>query len=102
MHLPPKLLYPFVRLGARLFGGFNLDENSPKQAVKNTQIPVILIHGASDDFVPASMSQAIYESCQSKHKKLVFIEGAGHGLAYPDNPEGYIDALLQFDKEYSA
>ena len=37
---------------------------------------------------------------QKKHKKLVLIEGAGHGLAYPDDPEGYLTALREFDKEY--
>ena len=33
LHLPPKLLYPFVRLGARLNGSFALQERSPIEAV---------------------------------------------------------------------
>ena len=35
MHLPADLLYPFVRLGARLFGGFDSDANSPIASMPN-------------------------------------------------------------------
>ena len=41
MKLPVKLAYPFVRLAARLFGGFDLEEYSAQEAMKNCKIPVI-------------------------------------------------------------
>lgn len=96
MKLPPKLLYPFVRLGAIIFGGFDPNAKSSTEALRHTKIPVIFIHGDNDDFVPADMSRSLYDACQSK-KALVFIEGAGHGLAYPVNKEKYLTALREFE-----
>ena len=99
MKLPSKLLYPFVKLGARIFGGFDLEETSPMEAVKKTKLPIIFIHGDNDEFVPCSMSQKLYDACGADHKRLVFIEGAGHGLAFPQDEEKYLTALLDFEKE---
>ena len=45
MHIPGTLVYPFLKLGARLFAGFDLEESSAVSAVKNTPVPILLIHG---------------------------------------------------------
>lgn len=95
MKLPPKLLYPFVKLGARLFGGFDLEETSPVEAVKHCKVPVIFFHGLTDDFVPCRMTRENFEACASK-KQLVLVPGAGHGLSYPMNREEYIRQARQF------
>lgn len=99
MHLPPEILYPFVRLGGRIFGRFDLEETSPLEAVKSSNVPILFIHGNGDDFVPCDMSVELYGACGSE-KELVIIEGAGHGLAYPVNKEEYLAALSEFDKKY--
>ncbi|MBQ8146619.1 MAG: alpha/beta hydrolase [Clostridia bacterium] len=101
IHLPVFIIYPLIKLGARLFGGFNLESYSPVEAVKNSHVPLIFIHGDDDDFVPCEMSERLYELCSSKHKKLVKIEGAGHGLAFPCDREKYLEALKSFETEYS-
>lgn len=98
MHLPAKLLYPFVKLGARLFGGFHLDETTPLKAMQTCETPVIFIHGDDDTFIPYQMSERLYEACKAQ-KKLVLIQGAGHGLAYPKDGETYLQALRDFEKE---
>lgn len=95
MGLPPTLSYPFVKLGAKIYGHFDLDEKSPVEALKNATVPVIFFHGESDDFVPCDMSRVNYEACTSR-KKLVTIPGAGHGLSYPVDPDGYLNALREF------
>ena len=99
MKLPANLLYPFVRLGAFLYGGFRLEEDTPMEAMGRVKIPVIFIHGDADDFVPCDMSERLYEACVAPHKRLVKIAGAGHGLAFPTEKEGYIQALADFQKE---
>ena len=98
MHLPPWLVYPLVRLGGRLFGGFDPDETSPMEAVKKSRIPIIFIHGDNDAFVPYEMSVRLHEACVSP-KALQLIKGAGHGLAYPVDKQTYIDALVRFEQE---
>ena len=98
MKLPPKLIYPFITLAARIFGRFNLNETSPIEAMKNAKIPVIFIHGDTEDFVPCDMSSRLYEACVTQ-KKFVVIHGAGHGLAFPIDQTGYVEALRQFEQE---
>ena len=95
MKLPPKLCYPFVKLGAKLFGHFDPDENSPLEAMKRCTLPVIFFHGEDDDFVPCSMSRANFEACAAR-KKLVTIPGAGHGLSYAVQPQRYLQELRDF------
>ena len=95
MGLPVKLSYPFVKLGAKLFGHFDLEETSAVEAMKHCTVPVIFFHGENDDFVPCQMSRDVYEACQSR-KRLVTVPGAGHGLSYLLAPAEYLDALRSF------
>ena len=95
MGLPVTLAYPFVKLGARLFGRFDLEETSPEEAVKNCKVPVIFYHGESDDFVPCDMSRVNFDACAAR-KHLVTVPGAGHGLSYPVDPERYLTELRDF------
>lgn len=95
MKLPANLAYPFVKLGAYLYGHFNIDETSPEASLKNAKVPVLFIHGENDDFVPCDMSRRCYEVCTSR-KQLVTVPGAGHGLSYPTDPQGYLNALKEF------
>ena len=95
MKLPPKLLYPLVKLGARLFGEFDLEETSAVEALRRCKKPVIFFHGEADDFVPCEMSKACFGACAAP-KRLVMIPQAGHGLAYPVDPERYIRELKEF------
>ncbi len=96
MKLSPKLLYPFIKLGAKLFGRFNIDEKSSIESVKNCKLPIIFIHGKEDGFVPYEMSVRCYEACGSKNKKLLLIDKADHGLAFMADPELYLIELEGF------
>ena len=95
MKLPGKICYPFVKLGAKLFGKFDLDAYSAIEAVCSCKVPVIFYHGEADDFVPSRMSRENYDACASR-KCLVTVPGAGHGLSYPADQERYIRTLLDF------
>ena len=95
MGLPPKPSYPFVKLGAKIFGHFDLEETSPLEAVRHCKLPVIFFHGEDDDFVPCYMSVENFEACPSR-KRLVTIPGAGHGLAYAIEPDRYVEELYDF------
>ena len=96
MKLPPDLLYPFVQLGARLYGGFNIDEFSPIEQVKKSKIPTIFVHGDKDFFVPLEMTKINYEASNAVKKELYIVEGAAHGLAYVVAGDGYLEKLHEF------
>ena len=98
MGLPAKILYPFVRLGARLYGGFSVEEITPVEAVTHCQLPVIFIHGEEDDYVPCDMSRINFEACASP-KRLVTVPDAGHGMAYLVDEANYLKVLAEFFTE---
>lgn len=95
MKLPPNLAYLFVKLGARLYGHFDLEEDSPINAVKNAKVPIIYFHGKADDFVPCYMSEQNYAVTHTK-KQIIMVDDAGHGLAYPSHPQEYLAAVDEF------
>ena len=95
MKLPAGISYPFVKLGARIYGGFDLEETSAIEAVKRCRVPAIFFHGENDDFVPCDMSRELCEACITR-KQLVTIPGAGHGLSYPVDKQTYLKELGQF------
>lgn len=95
MHLPANLLYPVVRLGAKLYGGFDPDAVNAPEALKACTVPVIFIHGEEDLFVPCQMSKENYDACPAP-KYLHTVPGAGHGLGYIVDPDSYFKALRSF------
>lgn len=96
--IPGWLAYPFVTLGALLFGGFRLWESSAVASVRNTDIPILLVHGEDDLFVPADMSRKIWEACKSKCR-LLTVPKAGHGLSYLVAAEKYENTVKDFLEE---
>lgn len=95
LKLPVKLVYPFIKFGAKLYGQFDLEETSPIELIKNCKVPVIFYHGEDDDFVPCFMSKENCDVCPSR-KALVTVPGAGHGLSFPMDEERYIRTLREF------
>ncbi len=98
MHLPPKIFYPFVKIGARIFGRFDIEETSAEQELKRAKLPVMLIHGDSDELVPCSMSVKNKKACRS-YCELEIFEGAGHGTALLADPDKYVRILEEFEKK---
>ena len=95
MHIPVNLLYPFIKLSAKLYGRFDLESESPIEAVKKCTLPVIFFHGEGDDFVPCYMSQENFDACAGR-KAIHTVPGAGHGLSFPADQDRYIEHLQAF------
>ncbi len=92
MGLPAGILKPFIRMSAAVCAGFRLNESTAENAVKDVKIPVLMIHGDDDRFVPCEMSRKIRDA-NPEMCTLVEVEGAGHGIAYYVNREKYENAL---------
>lgn len=95
MKLPVWAAYPFARLGAWLWGGFRLESGSPEDSLKRAKVPVLILHGEDDRFVPCGMGRANYDACVSE-KQLVTVPGAGHGLSCLIDPDTYKGAVAEF------
>ena len=96
-HFPPHFMLPFVWLGGILFGHFDLFESSAKEAIKNSQVPILIIHGDTDELVPCDMSKDMLTS-GAKDITLELFEGAGHGLSYIILPDKYERSMITFVK----
>lgn len=71
------------------------DAYSAVTALKNTDIPVLFIHGADDRFVPVEMTYENYAACASK-KRLLIVPGADHAMSYYKDSKSYENAMLEF------
>lgn len=94
-NLPGKLLYPFVRLGAKIFGHFDTEAESPVHAVTKSRVPVCFIHGYSDDFVPFTMCGELYDACTSE-KTMIAVDRAGHACSVFENALKYEKVFVEF------
>lgn len=94
-HIPDKLAYPFIRLGAQIYGGFDLESDCATESVKHANIPIMLVHGTDDRFVPYPMSKKIFEACKD-NARLHLFENAGHGLCYMVDPVRYETVTVEF------
>lgn len=99
MKLPVAYVYPLVRLSGKMFGGIDIEEVSCVDAVRNSKVPILFIHGDGDDFVPCYMSRHCYEAC-STQKKLLLVKGAGHGLSHCVDKVSYEAAVEEFLDAY--
>ena len=97
MGMPVKFVYPLIRLGGMLYGKFNLDAASPVESVKETKVPILLIHGNDDRFVPYDMSCNIH-AANPDMIEFHTIKGAGHAMNYAAAPEEYTEIVKAFVK----
>jgi len=93
--LPDALLYPFIRLGARIYGHFDLTEITAAEAVRSCTVPILLIHGGKDSFVPAYMSEEIHKANPEIIRRVVFPE-ADHSLSQFADWERYCALVKDF------
>ena len=92
-----EFFIPFMDIFCRLFGKFSVKNVSTANAMKNSRIPVLLIHGTADDTVPLEMSERTIKSCSGK-SRLLIVEGAGHGLSFLTDRTTVIKAIKEFVK----
>ncbi len=93
--LPDGAGFALIQLGARLFGHVSLKEASALRSVRKAKIPILLIHGTGDRFVPCAMSEELRDACASP-VQLELFEGAAHGIGYLTDPARYERVVLEF------
>lgn len=99
MGMPVGIVYPLIRLGGMLYGKFNLEAASPVEAVKQSKVPILVIHGDDDRFVPYEMSCNIHAAAPDKIE-FHTIHGAGHALNYVTAPEEYKEIVHAFTEKF--
>ena len=94
-HLPATPSLWVAELFARVFGGFSLRQKNTKEVLKNSKLPVLMVHGVDDGFVPCEMTQQGYDACTGE-KEIFLVEGADHGLSFLKDTERYKEKVRAF------
>lgn len=97
--MPVGIVYPLIRFGGMLYGKFDMEADSPLEAVKRAKVPILLIHGDDDRFVPYYMSCNIHAAAPEKIE-FHAIHDAGHALNYVRDPETYTQIVNAFTEKY--
>ena len=94
-HLPAGPSLVVADLCARLFAGFGLNQKDTRRSLANSKLPILLIHGVEDGFVPCAMSEQAYAACTGP-KQLLLVEGADHGVSFLQAPDRYGKSVMDF------
>lgn len=98
-HVPAFPLLNAVSVIHRAATGMSIKEGAPIDMVKNAKVPVLFIHGATDDFVPTTMVFELYEACTSE-KDLLIVDDAEHAESYKKDPASYEAKVKEFMDKY--
>lgn len=98
MGFPAKPTYWLAKLSASWIGKFDLEETSAIEAVRQSAIPTLILHGDADDFVPCSMSMDCLLAGED-HVQLELIKGAAHGMSHCVDTKSYEKAVYAFFQE---
>ena len=90
--LPSFPILHTVDLMLRVFAGYSLRRQRPLDMVSGINVPLLLVHGLEDKFVPTEMSERLYSRAVCD-KRLLLVRGAGHGVSYCIEPELYREAV---------
>lgn len=94
-HIPACVTKILAPIGARIFGGFDLMETDAIRAVTHTKVPILILHGDDDRFVPCEMSQRVQQANPSLVTRYT-VPTAGHGIAYLVDTPFYKEKVKEF------
>jgi len=83
----------------RMFAGFGLAEKDTRITLKKNKLPIIMVHGMDDDFVPCAMTQEGFSVCTGP-KQLLLVDGAEHGVSFLVEQERYTAMISEFLDKY--
>ena len=99
-HLPVFPVLPLTELMCRLAAGYSLKGASAAASLANSPLPLLIIHGTEDDFVPPTMTAENYAAAAGE-KRQILVPGARHALSYLVDRERLKRELLDFIDKYA-
>ena len=93
--LNPDLLWPIIWLAGLVYGRLRVNATTAADEVKRSKIPIVILHGEADDFVPMSMSKEVQKANPSMIEMHTFPH-ADHGMSYFEDEERYIGIVEGF------
>lgn len=94
-HLPAIPTIWVTDILARIFAGFSLREQDTRRSLTKNRLPIIMVHGIDDGFVPCEMTKSGYAACTGE-KQLLLVEGADHGVSFLIARDKYTAMITRF------
>lgn len=94
-HLPSAASLLATELFTRLFAGFSLTGKSSMDTLKKSKLPVLMVHGREDGFVPCEMTERGFAVCTGP-KEMFLVDGADHGVSFLVEPDKYKQLVTDF------
>lgn len=89
-NIPYKLIYRLLAITAYFHHGFSFTKYSPVKSLANDNIPILLIHGEEDTYVPFYMCDINYKAVKKgTYKQMETFPHAWHALSYQVDKERY-------------
>lgn len=98
LRLPPMLSVWMAGVFARIFAGVDINSCDTRASLASSRLPVLLIHGEEDTFVPCQMTREAFAACNSS-KNVLIVKNAEHGMSYLADGIAYAAHVIDFLKE---
>lgn len=99
--IPKQPTMGIVNLYSRLFAKYNMKEITSAESLSNSNIPLLIIHGKKDNFVPCSNLKICYDASKSTIKDYLYVDNAIHATACADGKDEYDLKVRKFLKDIS-
>lgn len=86
-----NISYRYTKFKAK----FNVKDVNPIDAIKDSGIPVLFIHGEEDKFVPTFMSENMYKETKG-YKEIYLVPNAAHAQSIFMDYEIYKNKMMNF------
>ncbi len=94
--VPAKPIITLINSVSKIRKGIDFYTIRPKDSVQHANVPMLFVHGKSDNFIPPEMSQLCYELCGSEYKDILLVDNAAHAQSYLISPDEYKAKLDKF------
>lgn len=99
LHLPKWPLMCIVDGEFKRMFGYYVHDVQPIRQVVGSKVPILIIHGSNDQFVPVRMAYELYQVCPGE-KEILIIDGAMHALSAIVDTERYCKVVGAFCRKY--
>lgn len=97
--LPHFPFTPVILTVMPVLTGIEVEQVSPRDTIKDSGIPHLLIHGEADPAIHYQQSEELVQYAERDNVSLWLVPEAGHVGAYALFPKEYAQRVIQFFKE---
>ena len=95
MHIPAFPIIPIANISFKIAAGYFMYEASSIENVKNSNVPILFIHGEEDSTVPVTDAHDLYDAANCI-KDIYIVHDAGHGQAMELDKNRYWEKVFGF------